>query len=688
MSGILKKIFKLFAYLLLVMAIFIGSVMGVFIATFDANEYKQDLADLVHEQTGRDLQFYGDIGLTLYPALGMKLGALSLSNAKGFGNKPMVKVNQVSISVDVASLVAFSPEVDQLLLVDLDINLQKNAAGVTNWDDLLKPGEAPAQTETTTPQVSDNKQAVKLRGAFAGLNIQNARLLWKDLQAGVEYRVNDLDITTGRITPDAAFPLTLHIAVQSGGEIDAKLDLTSQIRYLLHNNQVRLKDLDLKLAARGSLMPFDPVNVGIAASNLSIDPVARSIDIKGLLLALNNLQLNGDITVHDYAQPAISFKLASGTLDVDELLGTPPPGSQPETVVEAEPVQTGSTEDVEIILPLELIRTLDIDGSLSIAKLKLQNLWMEQINVGVSVKDGVVDLKPLKMSLYDGNFDGAVQINAKGKVPRYKVIKKLNAVQVGRLLTDFTGEDTISGAMTTGVSVSTSGEWLSELKKNSNGHMSLAFTDGALNGFNLRYLLNKAKAKISRKEPPDESSKKTDFSALSLTGRIAKGVFSSDDLDLQAPALRVGGKGKANLNNDTVDYLVNAKLVGTLKGQAGGTQDDLSGLLIPVRITGPFTAPDIDVQLDEMLKAQSDAKIAAEKARLKAKVDQQKAALKKQIAEEKATLQKEIDEQKAALEAARQRKIEKQKAVLEAKKNVAEEKAKKKVEDKLKKLFD
>ena len=673
MSGIIKKIFKLFGYLLLVMVVFIAAVTGIFVATFDANEYKQDLSDLVLEQTGRDLQFYGDVGLTFYPALGMKLGALSLSNAKGFGSEPMIKVNQVSISVDVASLIAFSPEVDQLLLANLEINLQKNKSGITNWDDLVKPGDSTAKTETTTPEPAGDNQPMVLSGAFGGLNIQNARLLWKDQQAGVEYRVNDLDLKTGRITPDAPFPLQLHVAVQSGSEIDVSLDLNSQVQYLFGDGQLKLDNLDLKLDAKGSLMPFDPLNVGIAAGQVSIDPNVRSIDLKGLVLGLNNLQLNGDVTVLDYAQPSVSFKLAADTLDVDELLGIPPPSAQPEAVAEPEPVKTGSAEDVEIKLPMELLRSLRIDGSLAIAKLKLMNLWMAQIKLGVNAKDGVIDLKPLQMLLYDGSFDGAIQINAKGEVPKYQVSENLKNVQVGKLLTDFSGEGKISGSMSMGVSVTTTGEWLSELKKNSNGEMSLAFTDGALNGFNLRYLVDKAKAKLKGKTPPPESAEKTDFSALSLTGKINKGVFSSDDLDLQAPTLRVGGKGEADLNNDTVDYLVKAKLVGTLKGQEGGTQDELSGLLIPVRIKGPFTDPDIDVQLDEMLKAQSDAAIAAEKARLRAEIDKEKAAL-----------QAQIDKEKAALEAARQKEIEKQKAVLEAKKNAAKEK----VENKLKKLLE
>jgi AsmA protein len=600
MSGIIKKIFRLVVYVLLVAVVFIASVTAIFIATFDANEYKQDLADLVQKQTGRDLQFFGDVSLTFYPALGMKLGALSLSNAAGFGSTPMVKVNEVSISVDVGSLLTFSPEVERLVLRDLDINLQKNAKGVTNWDDLAgSKGEKPA-TDAPKKELATGSQPVQITGAFGGFDIQNAQLLWADKQAGVEYRVNDLDLKTGRISPNSPFSLDLHVALQSGSEIDAIIDLDSEIQYLLDSNRLSLKDVNLKVTAKGSLMPFDPLNIDMGMGSVEVDPNARSINLKDLDLALNNLSISGDVNVADYSQSKVIFKLTADTLDIDELLGTPPPGSQPKTDAQPEAVETGSAEDVEIKLPMELIRSLDIDGSLSIARLKLQNIWMEQVEVGLLAKQGIVDLKPLRMSLYEGKFDGAIQIDAKGGVPKYQVNKKLEGVQIGKLLMDFSGTDKISGALTSGVDIRTGGEWLSELKKNSNGDLSLAFSDGAIKGFNLRYLVDKAKAKISGQKAPDESARKTDFSALSLTGNIINGVFHSDDLNLQAPALRVGGEGKANLNNNTVDYLVKAKLVGTLEAQEAGKGDDLSGLLIPVRIKGPFTAPDIDVQLDEM----------------------------------------------------------------------------------------
>lgn len=249
----------------------------------------------------------------------------------------------------------------------------------------------------------------------------------------------------------------------------------------------------------------------------------------------------------------------------------------------------------------------------------------------------------------------------------------MSGVQVGRLMTDFIGEDRVSGEMAASAEITTRGEWLSALKKNSNGKMNVAIKDGALKGFNLRYSIDKAKAKLKNQPAPPQQLQTTDFSALSLSGKIKNGVFSSNDLNLQAPLLRVGGEGKANLNDNTVDYLVKAKLVGTVAGQDGGGQDELKGLLIPVRIKGPFESPDIDVQLDEMLKGIAAKLRAEEQAKLKAKIEKQKAELERQL-----------EAEKAALEAAKQRELEKQKAVLDAKKKAEKQKLK----DKLLKIFE
>ena len=656
---------KLIRYVLIGVAVIVVLpivAVGLFVAVFDANAYKQDMSSLVLEHTGRELQFQGDVSLTIFPALGMKLGGLSFANAAGFGTSPMVQISEASISVDLLSLLRFAPEIDKLILRDLEINLIRNKAGTNNWDDLMaKPAPTPAaadsssssstkSTSTTTSSAATSSAGeYELRGAFAGLEIENLKLLWLDEQAGERYQVTDLDISTGRIVANQSFPLSMHLDASARGDLDIVFDLHSDVEYLIDQQRLTLNDM---------------------------------------ILELNQFKIGGMLQVNNFAKPALRFNLASEMLDVDDLLDTPPSGA--DSVVGApQPSGTPSTagsatdssgqaagkaaEDTRIELPMQTLRDLDIDGELKIAKMKMQNLQMTDFALRLTANKGLVRLKPVRVNMYGGEVVANVAIDVRGEQPKYGVGKSFKDVQVGDLLKDYMGESPISGRMSAEVNLTTRGEWVSKLKQNSNGTMQLAFVDGALEGFNLRQSIEAAKARLKGDDAPEAKTRKTDFSSLTISGVIKSGVFSSDDLALLAPLLRVGGKGMADLNREEVDYLVNAKLVGTSKGQDGSSADDLAGLTIPVRIKGPFAQPKIDVQLDEMLKAN----LEAQKAKLKAEIDAQKKALKKKLKAEK----KALKAKKKAFEEAKKRE-------LEIKIELEKARAKKKLEDKLKKLFD
>ena len=643
---------KLIRYVLIGLAVIVVLpivAVGIFVAVFDANAYKQDMSSLVLERTGRELRFQGDVGLTIYPALGMKLGGLSFANAAGFGASPMVQIGEASISVDLLSLLRFAPEIDKLILRDLEINLIRNKAGVNNWDDLLaKPAadESSSSASTTkSPEPTSSAGGFNPKGAFAGLEIENLKLLWLDEQAGERYQVTDLDISTGRIVANQSFPLSMHLDASASGDLDIVFDLQSDVEYLIDQQRLTLNDM---------------------------------------ILELNQFKIGGMLQVSNFARPALRFNLASEMLDVDDLLDTPPPGADSAEGATQSSATGGATdssgqaagktaEDTRIELPMQTLRDLDVDGELKIAKMKMQNLHMADFALRLTANKGLIGLEPMSMNMYGGEVLAKVAIDVRGDQPKYGVGKSFKDVQVGDLLKDYMGKSPISGRMSAEVNLTTRGEWVSKLKQNSNGTMQLAFADGALDGFNLRQSIEAAKARLKGDDVPEEKTRKTDFSSLTISGVIKNGVFSSDDLDLQAPLLRVGGKGIADLNREEVDYLVNAKLVGTSKGQGGDSADELVGLSIPVRIKGPFAQPKIEVQLEEMLKAKLDE----QKARLKAEIDAQKKTLEKRLEAEKNALK----EKQQALEEAKKRE-------LEIKIELEKAKANKKLEDKLKKLFD
>jgi len=628
---------KIIRYLLIGVAaavVFLVAVVVIFLAVFDANAYKQNFSDLVREKTGRELVFHGDVDLTIYPVLGMRLGALSLSNPSGFDARPMIKVSQVSVSVDMASLISLAPEIDKLVMRDLEVNLLTKKSGQNNWDDLLaapatadasEGSAASSDTASSDTASSETASDFDIKGAFGGLDLENIKLLYLDEQAGDRFEIVDLDISTGRIEPNKPFPMTLHLDASASGDLDIVFDLESNVEYLIERQHLTFSDL---------------------------------------ALSLNEFALAGQVALSDFARPtpALRFDLASQNLDVDALLGTPPaqPAADNGAQASAEPTQPGKDEDTRIELPMDTLRGLDIDGKLALAKLKVQNLRLQEVEVNLRASNGQVTLRPLTASLYGGRTESEIVIDVRGEKPKYGIKETLSAVQVGDLLKDYIGEERISGSLEAAANLTTSGEWVSKLKQNSNGTLNLAFTDGALNGFNVRYSIDSARARLSGRESPPKELQKTDFSSLTLSGTIRNGVFSSNDLDLQAPLLRAGGRGSADLNREVVDYLVEAKLVGSVEGQQGESADELSGLNIPVSITGPFAGPKIDVLLDELLKQRADE----EKARLKAEIEEQKEKIRQQLEAEK-------------------------KALTESKKvEEAKDKAKKKLEDKLNKLFD
>jgi len=73
------KYLKYGLYVLVGLILVTGILFGYIAATFDPNLYKSDITSVVAEKTGRTLSIEGDIGLTFFPKIGVRLGAVRLS---------------------------------------------------------------------------------------------------------------------------------------------------------------------------------------------------------------------------------------------------------------------------------------------------------------------------------------------------------------------------------------------------------------------------------------------------------------------------------------------------------------------------------------------------------------------------------------------------------------------------------
>ena len=325
-----------------------------------------------------------------------------------------------------------------------------------------------------------------------------------------------------------------------------------------------------------------------------------------LEFTLDDTSLNGHLRVTDFEKPAMRFRLDVDSIDLDRYL--PPPTDGVNATV---PPAAGVAEQPEN--PFAVLRTLDLEGKLTIGQLVVSKARMANIQVTASSKKGVFTLNPVLGDLYQGDFRGMVQLDARADQPKYKAEKKLRGIQIGPLLKDVIGEDRLTGTGNVEVSTTTSGLTQQQQTENLNGTLSLSLKEGAYKGINIAQTIRQATAMRDGRQYTVDEPKQTDFSELTGSAVIRKGVVYNKDLHMASPLLRVEGKGNIDLNKEQVDYLLTTELVGTLEGQGGKTASELAGVAIPVRLKGALGSPTPSVDIQAALEANARKEIEAQK---------------------------------------------------------------------------
>ena len=193
-----------------------------------------------------------------------------------------------------------------------------------------------------------------------------------------------------------------------------------------------------------------------------------------------------------------------------------------------------------------------------------------------------------------------------------KIEQHLANLQAGPLVKDLTGQDKFDGKGSFNAKLNTRGNSINAIKRSLGGNLDFNFKDGAVKGFNLAKAIRETKAKFSGTAvPASDEPNQTDFSKLSGSAVISKGVLTNKDLLAKSPYLRITGAGKVSLVPETLDYTVKAVIVSTEKGQGGEGLEELKGIPVPVHLTGPYASPDYSVDWGQVLAGSQKAKVEA-----------------------------------------------------------------------------
>lgn len=325
---------KLFFKISLALVLLIVIAAVGFAIIFNPNDYKDDIISLVKEKTGRNLSIPGDISLSLFPWIGIDLGAIEISNAKGFGKQPFAKMSHLQVRAKFWPLLAQQLEADTIVIEGLNLNLAKNKHGVNNWDDLTdSSAQTKAQPKTPNKKPKNKVSHKELLAAVAlnGIKIKNAQFNWHNQQQKQKVTIKNVQLSLGKLRPETKIPFNIQFHLQEKS-LDAQINLSSDIIFSSNLQQFSFNDTrltsDLKLASlknrlspqlSSALMQFDFEKQTFNTNELNLSESSLKLQTKVAAKQLfDNPYINSQITLSPFNPRTLAKKLSVSLPDMSD----------------------------------------------------------------------------------------------------------------------------------------------------------------------------------------------------------------------------------------------------------------------------------------------------------------------------------------------------------------------------------
>jgi len=615
------------------LVVIIIAVLLIAPAFIDIRDYKPKVEQLVAEKTGRPFSVGDDLRLSLFPWAGISLSAVQMGNPPEFKEKEFVTIKSFEVRVKLLPLISRDIQIKRFILNAPQIVLVKNKDGRVNWSLPDKLKEIPPAEKSSKKSTSANTDTgLPIKNLTVGdFSIKNGSIIWIDHSANVRKEISEVNMALQEVSFDRPVKLSFSALVEGqplsiNGDVgplgqnfkraNIPVDLNFEVfKELVLGLKGSLMNpasnpgfdlaLDLKafsprklLASLGQKLPLatsDPQALDRLALKASLKGNSAKITVSNAVLNLDQSTLNFTLNASEFSKPNLAFNINLDKIDLDRYL---PPKSEKGPAAEKQTEKKPSD-----YAPL---RKLILDGRIQIGQLIANKAKIEDMMMRITAQNGIINLDPLKLNMYQGNVSGVAKVNVQKESPQTNVNLDVKDVQIGPLLKDVLQKDILEGAANARLAMTMSGDDGPTIKETLNGEGQVLFNDGAIVGIDLAGMVRNVKAAFGLEQKSTQRPR-TDFSELNAPFTIVNGVVNTPATSLKSPLFRVIAAGSANLVNETLDFRVEPKVVGTIKGQ--GDTEQRSGLMVPVLVSGTFSKPKFAPDLAGVAKQQLEKKI-------------------------------------------------------------------------------
>ena len=320
------------------------------------NDFRAEISAKVESSVNRKLDI-GDLHLSLFPTLGIRIKDLKLSNAEGFGEDPMAQVGEAKIGVRILPMLLFQRlEISTITLRDLQLNLLRHADGKSNWDDLsgktktTQPPEAPQSSRAPQPGKPGSGGGTLKIG---GIDIDNANISYVDQQAKKSYALSKFSFKTGAIAPGQAFDFkTAFSAALADPAVNADVEASARFDIDGRNKLFDARNLEASVAASGQGVPGGKQNLKLSG-NVHYDGDQGTLKLSDGKLALANI-------IASISLDGSGLDGGAGDADTGHITGSLSiPSFNPRDTFKALGIEAPRTADSTVLQQASLSATID-----------------------------------------------------------------------------------------------------------------------------------------------------------------------------------------------------------------------------------------------------------------------------------------------------------------------------------------
>jgi hypothetical protein len=598
------KIIKIFLGLIVLLVL----IVVVIISTFDVNQYKDDIIELVENNTHRKFDISGDLDLALSLIPTVVVEGVSFGNADWGSRKDMMTMDRLELQVSLMPLLKRTLQVNRLILLSPHILLETNQEGKGNWAlELNKPEAAQPAVElpafvvkqvviddakityrngVTGKTTTVNLAEVNLAGSGYGDPVQlTVKASYNDTPVAIEGNIgsvkqllenNNLPVSLSASLSNAALTVNGEVAQP----MDAKgLDLTVSFQVdSLHS---------LSKLAGSELPEFGPIDF-----RGTLLDAGGGYAIKGMNLNAGPSELAGDVSINTAGErPELTARLSSKLIDVSGHAGA----EEPEQKVQKDP---NAKLFPATPLPLDGLRAADVDVSISAARIITDFAVMENTTLGLKLDDGKLTLTPFTATAAGGTLNSSITLDgSNGKTAALSARLNIKNLQPG-LLPKL--KDKVSGAHTDmDVRLNGSGGSVAEIMAGLNGKVLVKTGKGVLKSKDSDKESDSVMLKTFSNLRPQaqEEEQGTQIECYVMNLDIKDGIAAVDkNIALVTDKMNVTGSGIINFKNEQLD-------LGVTPEARKGLGINLGNLAELVRLKGTFANPQIGPDTKAALKA-------------------------------------------------------------------------------------